>query len=158
QCCRKVWKEHCVCCQVPCTTYVKRKVCTQVPYTVCKKVPYTVTVKVPYTVCHNLVGAYVDEKGVGYDCEAAGRTFKEGAQICTQVPYTVCKMVTEGCKKQIPYTTTKCICGAWVDEKGVGHDCEAPGRTFKECAQVETSWTTTTCRMVQEVCKKQVPY
>src|SRR5947209_8004669 len=40
--CRKVWREHTVCEQVPCTTYVKERVCKQVPTTVCKKVPYTV--------------------------------------------------------------------------------------------------------------------
>src|SRR5262249_15769616 len=36
--CRKVWKEHTVCEQVPCTTMVKECVVEKVPYTVCKKV------------------------------------------------------------------------------------------------------------------------
>src|SRR6516162_6418095 len=71
-CTKKVWCERTVCEQVPCTTMVREKVCTKVPYTVCKKVPYTVVEKVPYTVC---------------------RTIREN---CTkQVPYTVCRMCEE---------------------------------------------------------------
>src|SRR5262249_4254422 len=128
-----------------------------VPYTVTKKVPYTVVEKVPYTVTRCLRGAYVDEKGCAYDCEGPGRCFKEGAQVCTQYTYTVCRNVTEVVKKQVPYTTSRCVCGAYVDEKGCTYDCEGPGRCFKEGAQVCKTYTTTSCRMVQEVCKKQVP-
>src|SRR5262249_51678983 len=47
-CTRKVWKEHVVCEQVPCTTYVTECVHEKVPYTVCKKIPCTTVKKVPY--------------------------------------------------------------------------------------------------------------
>jgi hypothetical protein len=158
QCTRQVWKTRTVCEQVPCTTYVKRTICEKVPYTVTKKVPYTVVKKVPYETCRRVCGAYVDAQGNTYECAGEGRTFKEGAQVCKQIPYTVKRMVTEVCKKQIPYTVAKCVTGAYLDEKGVGHDCEGPGRSFQEGAQICRDVCTTSCRMVQEQCVKQVPY
>jgi hypothetical protein len=134
-CTRKVWHTRTVCEQVPCTTYVKECVHVKVPYTVCKKVPYTVVKQVPYTVC---------------------RVVKE-TQV-KKVPYTVTRMQTEICKKQIPYTVTRNVCGAYVDAQGVAYECEGPGRTFQEGAQVCRDVCTTTCRMVKENCVKQVPY
>src|SRR5262249_888123 len=105
-CTRKVWKERTVCEQVPCTTYVKEGVIEKGPYTVCKKVPYTVTKQVPCNVT---------------------RMVKE--TIVKKVPYTVTRMETQVCKKQIPYTVSRTLRGAYVDEAGVGYDCEGPGRT-----------------------------
>ena len=73
-------------------------------------------------------------------------------------------MVNEVVKKQVPYTTTRCARGAYVDAKDAGkkdaqgHDCDAPGRVFKEGAVVRTTSTTTTCRMVQEQHTKKVQY
>src|SRR5207249_2382392 len=93
--------------------------------TVCKKVPYTVVKKVPYTVCR-----MVPET------------------IVKKVPYTVTRYETQVCKKSIPYTVSRCCVGAWVDTQGVGHECEAPGRTFQCGAQVCRTYTTTTTRMV----------
>src|SRR5262249_31130363 len=125
---------------------------------VTKKVPYTVVKKVPYTTCRKETGAWVDANGCGYDCEAPGRTWQCGASVRTKVPYTVTRNVTEVCKKQIPYTVVRELKGAYVDASGQGYDCEGPGRTFQEGANVCTTTTTTTCRMVKETCVKQVPY
>src|SRR5207253_3487004 len=126
---------HTVCESVPCTTYVQERICTKVPYTVCKKVPYTVVEKVPCQVC---------------------RTIREN--VVKQVPYTVCRMVQEEVCTKVPYTVTRCVKGAWVDCNGCAHDCQAPGRSFQEGAQIRTTSTCTTCRMVQECCTKKVPY
>jgi hypothetical protein len=114
--------------------------------------------KVPYTVCRRVCGAYVDGQGNTYDCAGDGRSFKEGAQVCKQIPYTVTRTVKEVCKKQIPYTVSKTLCGAYVDANGVGHDCEGEGRTFQQGAQVCRDIVSTSCRMVKEQCVKQVPY
>jgi hypothetical protein len=67
-------------------------------------------------------------------------------------------MVSEVVKKQCPYTTSRCVCGAYVDDKGVGYECEAPGRNFKEGAMINRDIVNTTTRMVSEQCVKQVPY
>src|SRR5262249_33299134 len=156
--CKRVWKDHSWCEQVPCTRKVKETIHEKVPYTVCRKVPYTVVKKVPYTTQRCVRGAYVDDKGVAYDEEGPGRTFKEGASVCTKTPYTVCRQVSEIVKKQIPYTVCRQVCGAYVDEKGVGHDEPGPGRTFKEGAQVCRDVTTTSTRMVRETQVHKVPY
>src|SRR5262249_9011530 len=119
--------KECVHCKVPYT------VCRKVPYTVVKKVPVTCTrmvtehcvKKVPYTCCHmetqiikkqipytvsrTLCGAYVDAAGKGYDCAGPGREFKEGAQVCVEVPYTTCRMVQEQHVKQVPYTVCRTV-------------------------------------------------
>src|SRR5262249_36862431 len=132
---RKVWHERIVCEQVPCTTYVTECHVERVPYTVCKKVPHTCVKKVPYTVC---------------------RTVHE--KVVKQVPCTVHRTVTEVVKKQVPYTTTRCVRGAYVGPEGCTSPCEKPGYTFQEGAQVCEERQYTTTRMVQEVCRKQVPY
>ena len=76
-----------VCEQVPCTTYVKEKVCRKVPYTVCKKVPYTVVKKVPCTIC---------------------RMVKEN--VVKKVPYTVCRTDQEViCQARCPTRSRKCF-------------------------------------------------
>src|SRR5262245_41665057 len=66
--CRKVWKERTVCEQVPCEKWYKETVTEKVPYTVCKKVPVTTVQKVSQNVSRTARGAYVDEKGCGYEC------------------------------------------------------------------------------------------
>src|SRR5262249_50305248 len=75
-----------------------------------------------------------------------------------RVPYTVCRVEKQIVKKQVPYTVTRNVCGAYVDAQGVAHDCEGPGRTFQEGAQVCRDVGTTTTRMVKETCVKQAPY
>src|SRR5262249_29435061 len=110
--------KRCVCEQVPYTvcekvpyTVVKKvpcTVCKMVKETCVKKVPYTVqrmetcVVKkqVPYTVVKKCLGAYVDEKGTGYDCEGPGRSFKCGAQVVTERVVTTQRMVQENCVKK----------------------------------------------------------
>jgi hypothetical protein len=74
-----------------------------------------------------------------------------------RVPYTVCVQVPHKVVKQVPVTCSRQVCGAYVDEKGVAHDCEGPGRTFKEGAQICRDVCETTTRMVQETVRKQVP-
>jgi hypothetical protein len=137
---------------------VKRTVCEQVPYTVCRKVPYQVVEQVPVTTQRNARGAYVDASGTGYESEGPGRCFKEGASANKQVPYTVKRNVTEVVKKQCPYTVVRCVLGAYVDDKGVGHECEAPGRNFREGAMINRDVAVNTTRMVRENVVKQVPY
>ena len=137
-CYRKVWRCRDVCEQVPCVSHVKVCAHAKVPYTVCKKVPYTVCKKVPYTVC---------------------KMVKE----CKKEPYTVCRVVKEVVREQVPYTVSRNVTGAYVDEKGVGgpagaaYECEGPGRVFKEGAQISKEVCHTTCRMVAETCTKKVP-
>src|SRR5262249_47475805 len=126
-CTRQVTHHRTVCEQVPCTTMVRERVCTRVPYTVCKKVPYTV---------HRQVPCQVTRMGT----EDAPR----------QVPSTVCRMVRETVTRQVPYTVTRCVRGAWVDCNGCAYDCEGPGRHFQEGAQIRRNVCTTTCRMVRE--------
>jgi len=157
-CTRKVWHTNTVNEMVPCTTTVYENVVEKVPFTVTKKVTEVVKKQVPYTTTRQVRGCYVDSKGNNSEAETSGCTFKEGAVCTHQVPYTVQKMVTEVVKKEIPYTVTRCLTGAWVDDKGVGHDTEAPGRNFKEGAQVQTTQTYTTCRNVQETRVKKVQY
>src|SRR5205085_5677787 len=101
-CTRKVWREHTVCEQVPCTTYVTECVVEKVPYTVCKKVPHTVVKKVPVTVC---------------------KTVHE--TIVKKVPVTVQRTVTEVIHKQVPYTTQRCARGAYVDTANAAPAAEA---------------------------------
>jgi hypothetical protein len=156
--CRKVWKTHTTCELVPCTKWVKVTKVEKVPYQVSVKVPYTCVQKVPYNVTKCVTGAYVDAQGNAYDCEAPGRCFKEGAVIRTRVPYTVCKTVQEVVKTQVPYTVSRCEKGAYVDEKGCGHECEGPGRTWRAGANIERTEVRTTCRMVQETQVRKVPY
>jgi hypothetical protein len=155
--CKKVWKTKCWYEQVPCTKWVKETKHERIPYTVCVQVPHKIVKQVPVTCSRQVCGAYVDEKGVAHDCEGPGRKFVEGAQICTEVCCETCKMVTEFVKKQVPYTVCRKVCGAYVDEKGVGHDEEGPGRKFVEGAQVCRDVCETTTRMVQETVRKQVP-
>src|SRR5262249_8636731 len=127
--------------------------------------------QVPYTVMRTVRGCYVDVgPGVsagangcgtvapdthvgglkGYDCEAPGRVFVEGAQCVTErmvtttrmvretvtrcVPVTVTRMVPETCVKKVPYTVTRMV-----------------PTTVQKCVPV------TTCRMVKQECVKNVP-
>src|SRR5262249_34161844 len=76
-CTRKVWKERCVQEMVPCTTTCWETVREKVPYTVVRNVPYTEVQKVSCTVNRRVCGAYVDDKGAGYECDGPGRAFKE---------------------------------------------------------------------------------
>ena len=62
------------------------------------------------------------------------RNFKEGAVARKSVTYPVTRMVTSIEKHSVPYTTSRCVRGAYVDDKGVGHDSDGPGRSFKEGA------------------------
>jgi hypothetical protein len=133
--CKKVWKEHDVCEQVPVTTCVKHCVTEQVPYTVCKKVPHTCVKKVPYTVT---------------------KMVKE--TVVKKVPVTVHRTVTEVVKEQVPYTTSTVCKGAWVDTAGVGHGECAPDRHFVCGASYEKTWTTTVTKMVPETHTKKVAY
>jgi len=157
-CCKKVWKSHCITEQVPCTRWVKETVHEKVPYTVCRKVPYTVVKKVTCNVQRSVRGAYVDEKGVGYECEGPGRCFKEGAFVKKQISTPICRTVTEIVKKPVTTYNTRCVKGAYVDEKGCGHECDGPGRTFKECAWIEREVTRNVERCVTENVVEQVPY
>src|SRR5205085_9168084 len=94
---------------------------TRVPYTARRTVQEVVKTQVPYTVSRCEKGAYVDEKGCGYECEGQGRTWRAGASVekteitttcrmvqenhVKKVPYTVCRTVQEECVKQVPYQT-----------------------------------------------------
>jgi len=157
-CTRNVCKTRTVCEQVPCTTYVREAVHEKVAVTVCKKVPYTEVKKVPYTTKRTVCGAYVNAAGETSACEAPGFTFKEGAVVRKKETYETCRTEKETVKKQVPYTVTRCVKGAYVDEKGVAYDTEGPGRTFKECAQVKKEICCQVCHKVKETCVKQVPY
>ncbi len=155
---RKVWKVRNVCEQVACTTNVTRVVCEKVPYTVCKKVVTNEIKNVPYTVRRNVRGAYVDDKGCAFECDGPGRTFKECAVARKLIPYNVSHMVSTVEKTMVPYTTSRCARGAYVDEKGEGFACEGPGRHFQEGSSYKIAKTYTTCCMVQETRVKKVPY
>ncbi len=155
---RKVWRVRCVTEQVPCTTYVTKCVTEKVPYTVCKKVHYTEVCNVPYTVRRNVRGAYVDDKGVGHENDGPGRNFKEGAVARKTVTYNVTRMVNTVEKKSIPYTVSRNVRGAYVDDKGNTHGNDGPGRNFKEGATFNVVNTYTTTRMVQEQRVKKVQY
>src|SRR5207245_348003 len=74
------------------------------------------------------------------------------------VAYAVQRLVHRAVKKQDPYNVTRCVRGAYVDEKGDAHTSEGPGRSFKEGAVARTTHTTTSCRMVQEQLVKKVQY
>jgi hypothetical protein len=153
-----VCKTRTVCETVPCTTYVKECVHEKVPVTVCKKVPYTEVKKVPYTTKRSVCGAYVNAAGETSATEAPGFTFKEGAVHHKKETYETCRTEKETVKKQVPYTVSRCLSGAYVDEKGVAYDTEGPGRTFKEGAQIQKEVCCTVCRNVKETCVKKVPY
>jgi hypothetical protein len=155
---RKVWRVRCITEQVPCTTYVTRCITEKVPYTVCRQVKYTEVRNVPYTVRRTVRGAYVDDKGVGHECDAPGRVFKQDAVARKLVPYTVTRNVTTIEKHMVPYTVSRCAKGAYVDDKGEGHATEGPGRVFKEKAHYKVVHNYTTCRMVEECCVKKVQY
>ena len=118
------------------------------PYTVCKKVPL-----------HRRQ-------------EGALHGLHDGAArpSSRRCPYTVTRTVTEVVKKQVPYTVTRCCRGAWVDASGVrpsgngcgnggaAYDCDGPGRTFVEGAQVvRDRRPTPRRRMVPETVRKKVP-
>jgi hypothetical protein len=125
---RKVWRVKCVTEQVPCVTYVTRCVTEKVPYTVCRKENYTEMRNISYTTRRNVRGAYVDEKGVGHECDGPGRTFKECAVARKLIPYTVTRNVTTLETKQVPYTVTRCVRGAYVDDvPAAGSGSGAPG-------------------------------
>ena len=124
----------------------------------CKKVVTKEIKNVPYTVRRTLRGAYVDDKGCGHECDGPGRTFKECAVARKLVPYNVTRMVSTVEKTMVPYTTSRCARGAYVDDKGEGHQCDGPGRHFQECANYKIVNTYTTCKMVQETRVKKVPY
>jgi len=143
---------------VPGTTYVREAVHEKVPVTVCKKVPYTEVTKVPYTTKRSVCGAYVNAAGETSATEAPGFTFKECAVVHKKETYETCRTEKETVKKQVPYSVTRCVQGAYVDEKGVAYDTEGPGRTFKECAQVKKEVCCQVCHKVKETCTKQVPY
>jgi len=153
-----VCKTRTVCETVPCTTYVKECVHEKVPVTVCKKVPYTEVKKVPYTTKRSVCGAYVNAAGETSATEAPGFTFKEGAVHHKKETYETCRTEKETVKKQVPYTVSRCLSGAYVDEKGVAYDTEGPGRTFKEGARIQKEVCCTVCRNVKETCVKKVPY
>jgi len=158
-CTRKVWKVKCVTEQVPCTTYVQECVRTKVPYTVCRKVAKTITKQVPYTVRRSVRGAYVDDKGNAFECDGPGRHFQENAVARKDIPYQTQRMVTECIKKQIPYTVTKCLVGAYVDGKSPdGYAENGPGRYFQADARIKTEHVTQTCKMVQSTVTKKIPY
>src|SRR5262249_53276789 len=149
---RQVTRCRSVCEQVPCTSTVRECVKECVPVTVCKKVPCgQVTKQVP--VCTTRMVREV---------------------VCEKVPYTVCKTVPVTVKKQVTCNVARKVCGAYVDGEGKAHECEAPGRVFKEGAQICTEECKNVCRMVKEqqvvkvpvtvcknvpeVCVKRVPY
>src|SRR5207237_61482 len=115
---RKVWHEHVVCEQVPCTTYVTECVVEKVPYTVCKKVPHTVVKKVPVALTLILPGSLnacwpvtvstsVEEKWVMKVAYCVHSM--EQYTVCKQVPYTVSKQVPYTVCKQVPYTVTEMV-------------------------------------------------
>src|SRR5262249_17218867 len=100
-------------------------------------------------------------------------------ETCTKkVPVTVTKMVTEGVRKQVPYTVVRTVRGCYVDvgngvsaganccgtcAPGVnvgslkGYDCEGQGRGFVEGASCVSENVYTTTRMVQERVTRKVP-
>jgi len=62
--------------------------------------------------------------------------------VTESVPFTVCEKVRYTEVRNVPTTVRRIARGAYVDDKGVGHDTDAPGRKFTEKA----------------VARKQVPY
>jgi hypothetical protein len=155
---RKVWRVKCTTEQVACTKMVTRCVTEKCAYNVCEKVRYNEIRNVPTTCRRCVRGAYVDDKGVAYECDGPGRTFKECAVVHKSIPYTVTKMVTSIEKHSVPYTVSRCVRGAYVDDKGVGYGCDGPGRVFKECANFTVTRTYCTTHMVQEQRVKRVQY
>ncbi|MSQ96505.1 MAG: hypothetical protein EXR98_18410 [Gemmataceae bacterium] len=155
---RKVWKVRCITEQIPCTTYVTKCVTEKVAYTVRKKVHYSEVCKVSSTVRRNVRGAYVDDKGVGHENDGPGRKFKEGAVARKTVSYPVTRMVNTIEKKMVTNTVSRCARGAYVDDKGVGHENDDPGRKFKEGATYQVVNNYTTTKMVHEQRVKKVQY
>jgi hypothetical protein len=155
---KKVWRDLSTTEQVPVTTYVSETIRKQVPVTVHRKVQTNEITQVPCTTTRQVRGAYVDDKGVAHETDGPGRTFKEGEIVRKTVTHHVTRMVNVVEKKSIPYTTSRCAKGAYVDDKGVGHATEGPGRNFVEGAKYETVTTTTSCRMVREQVVRKVQY
>jgi len=75
-----------------------------------------------------------------------------------KVAYTVCKKVHYNEMRSVAYTVRRNVRGAYVDDKGVGHESEGPGRTFKECAVAKKLVPYTVTRMVSTIEKRQIPY
>jgi hypothetical protein len=78
--------------------------------------------------------------------------------VTERVPYTVCKQVHYNEMRSVNYTVRRNVRGAYVDAQGLGHECDGPGRTFKECAVARKLIPYTVCRNVTCIEKKLVPY
>jgi hypothetical protein len=78
--------------------------------------------------------------------------------ITEQVPYTVCKKVRYNEMRNVSYTVRRNLRGAYVDASGCGHECDAPGRNFKEGAVARKQIPYTVTRMVNTVERKSIPY
>jgi hypothetical protein len=76
--------------------------------------------------------------------------------VTEAVHYTVCKKVYYNEIRNVPYTNRRIAVGAYVDDKGVGHESDGPGRTFKEGAVARKNITHTVTRMVTTIEKKMV--
>jgi hypothetical protein len=70
----------------------------------------------------------------------------------------VCKQVHYNEMRSVNYTVRRNVRGAYVDAQGLGHECDGPGRTFKECAVARKLIPYTVCRNVTCIEKKLVPY
>ena len=78
--------------------------------------------------------------------------------ITERVPYPVCKKVRYNETRQVPYTVRRILKGAYVDDKGVAHEGDGPGRSFQNGAVVRKQVPYNVTRNVTTVEKKLVPY
>lgn len=78
--------------------------------------------------------------------------------VTEKVPYTVCRKITTNETRNVSYTVRRIARGAYVDAAGAGHECDGPGRSFREGAVARKTVPYTVRKMVQTVEKIQVPY
>ncbi len=78
--------------------------------------------------------------------------------VTEKVPYTVSRKITTNETRNVSYTVRRIARGAYVDAAGAGHDCDGPGRSFKEGAIARKSVPYTVRKLVRTVEKTQVPY
>lgn len=76
--------------------------------------------------------------------------------VTEQVAYTVCKKVHYNEVRNVQHTVRRNVRGAYVDDKGHGHECDGPGRHFKEGAVAKKLVPYTVTKMVTTLEKKMV--
>ena len=122
-----------------------------IPYTVVKNVTTIEKKSIPYTVSRCARGAYVDDKGNTFGCDAPGRHFEECKSYNVANTYTTTKMVQEHRVKKVQYTVYETVIEKQIKKV-----------PYQVCRMVTTTITKkvpyTECVVEKfNVCKK-VPY